>query len=146
MDIKIKNIFKEGAIPPSLVAESIAKHQVKTEIGGHSIFLGQIRADQRNGKNLTAMEFTTHTEMALEQAAIIREEVITKYALTCAHFYHSVGEVKVGELCFFVFTSAPHRKAALDACAEMVERFKKEVALWGKEIFEDNTHTWKENK
>ncbi|WP_454980379.1 molybdenum cofactor biosynthesis protein MoaE, partial [Capnocytophaga haemolytica] len=68
MDIKIKNIFKEGAIPPSLVAESIAKHQVKTEIGGHSIFLGQIRADQRNGKNLTAMEFTTHTEMALEQA------------------------------------------------------------------------------
>ena len=42
----MKNIFKQGAIPATLVAESIAKHQVKTQIGGHSIFLGQVRADQ----------------------------------------------------------------------------------------------------
>ena len=28
----MKNIFKQGAIPATLVAESIAKHQVKTQI------------------------------------------------------------------------------------------------------------------
>lgn len=84
--------------------------------------------------------------MALEKSHEIREEIITKYGLTCAHIYHSLGNINVGEICLFVFTSAPHRKEAIDACDEMVDRIKKEVPLWGKEILEDRSHTWKENK
>ena len=84
--------------------------------------------------------------MALEKAQEIREEIIAKYGLTCAHIYHSLGEIKVGEICLFVFTSAEHRKEAINACDEMVDRIKKEVPLWGKEILEDNSHTLKENK
>ena len=42
---KQKNIFVQGAIDPAFIGESIAKHQIKTDIGGHSIFLGQVRAD-----------------------------------------------------------------------------------------------------
>lgn len=143
---KPKNIFIEGAINPSFVAESIAKHTVKKNIGGHSIFLGQIREDEIEEKNVQAIEFTAYEEMALEKAAGIREEIITKYQLTCAHIYHSLGKISVGEICFFVFTSAPHRKEAILACDEMVDRIKKEIPLWGKEILEDNSHTWKENK
>ena len=48
----MKNIFKQGALSTTLVAESIAKHQVKTQIGGHSIFLGQVRADVIDGKKV----------------------------------------------------------------------------------------------
>ncbi len=144
--IKVKNIFKDGAIAPAFIAESIAKHQSKTNIGGHSIFLGQIREDNFEGKKVEAIEFTAYTEMALQTASEIREEVIKKYHLTCAHYYHSIGRVAKGEICFFVFTSAPHRKEAIEACNELVERFKKEVPLFGKEILEDNTHIWKENK
>ena len=134
----MKNIFKQGALSPTLVAESIAKHQVKTQIGGHSIFLGQVRAD--------VIEFTVYEAMANEKAAEIREEIIVKYGLSCAHIYHSLGEIKSGELCFFVFTSAPHRKAAIQACDEMVDRIKKEVPILGKELFEEGGHQWKENK
>ncbi|MGE4513741.1 MAG: molybdenum cofactor biosynthesis protein MoaE, partial [Chryseobacterium sp.] len=56
------------------------------------------------------------------------------------------GNIKVGEICLFVFTSAPHRKEAINACDEMVDRIKKEVPLWGIEILEDKSHSWKENK
>lgn len=143
---KIKNIFIEGPISPSFVAESIAKHTVKTNIGGHSIFLGQIREDVMNDKKIQSMEFTAYREMALEKAYDIREEIISKYKLTCAHIYHSLGNIKVGELCLFVFTSAEHRKEAINACDEMVDRIKKEIPLWGKEILEDQSHTWKENR
>ena len=62
--IKIKNIFKDGAIAPAFIAESIAKHQSKTNIGGHSIFLGQIREDNFEGKKVEAIEFTAYTENA----------------------------------------------------------------------------------
>lgn len=143
---KIKNIFIKGAITPSFVAESIAKHTVKKNIGGHSIFLGQIREDEIEEKKVQAIEFTAYEEMALEKTHEIREEIITKYQLTCAHIYHSLGKINTGEICFFVFTSAPHRKEAILACDEMVDRIKKEIPLWGKEILEDNSHVWKENK
>jgi len=143
---KIRNIFIEGPIDPTFVAESIAKHTIKTNIGGHSIFLGQIREDSINDKKVWSIEFTAYQEMALEKSLEIREEIITKYGLTCAHIYHSLGNINVGEICLFVFTSAPHRKEAIDACDEMVDRIKKEVPLWGKEILEDRSHTWKENK
>ena len=143
---KIRNIFIEGPIDPTFVAESIAKHTIKTNIGGHSIFLGQIREDSINDKKVLSIEFTAYQEMALEKSHEIREEIITKYGLTCAHIYHSLGNINVGEICLFVFTSAPHRKEAIDACDEMVDRIKKEVPLWGKEILEDRSHTWKENK
>jgi len=83
--------------------------------------------------------------MANEKVAEIREYIITKYQLSCAHIYHSLGEIKAGELCFFVFTSAPHRKAAIQACDEMVDRIKKEVPIFGKELFGDGTHQWKTN-
>ena len=143
---KIRNIFIEGPIDPTFVAESIAKHTIKTNIGGHSIFLGQIREDSINDKKVWSIEFTAYQEMALEKSHEIREEIITKYGLTCAHIYHSLGNINVGEICLFVFTSVPHRKEAIDACDEMVDRIKKEVPLWGKEILEDRSHTWKENK
>ena len=143
---KIRNIFIEGPIDPTFVAESIAKHTIKTNIGGHSIFLGQIREDSINDKKVWSIEFTAYQEMALEKSHEIREEIITKYGLTCAHIYHSLGNINVGEICLFVFTSAPHRKEAIDACDEMVDRIKKEVPLWGKEILEVRSHTWNENK
>ncbi len=40
-----KNIFVQGAIAASFIADSIQKHSTQTTIGGHSIFLGQVRAD-----------------------------------------------------------------------------------------------------
>jgi molybdopterin synthase catalytic subunit len=140
-----KNIFFQGAISPEKIATSIANHSSKTDIGGHSIFLGQVRADQKEGGKVRAIDYTAYEEMALEKAFEIREDIFSKYPLTCMHIYHSLGEVKVGEICLFVFTSSKHRKAAIDACEELVERIKKELPVWGKELVDNNTSVWKEN-
>ncbi|MBP8943423.1 MAG: molybdenum cofactor biosynthesis protein MoaE, partial [Saprospiraceae bacterium] len=53
--------------------------------------------------------------------------------------------VPTGEISLFVFTSSVHRKPAIDACAAMVERIKKELPVWGKELLPDQSHIWKEN-
>lgn len=143
---KPKQIFKEGPIDPGFIGESIAKHASKTSIGGHSIFLGQVRADEINGENVVAIEYTSHVEMALERMSIIREDIFAKYPLTCMHVYHSLGLVKTGEICLFVFTSSAHRKAAIDACSECVERIKAELPIWGKEIFGEEGYQWKVNQ
>ena len=145
-DSKPKNIFVQGPITSSFIAESIQKHSSKTDIGGHSIFLGQIRADKIENKEVTAIEYTTYEEMALDKMHSIREDIFAKYNLTCMHVYHSLGIVKAGEISLFVFTSSIHRKAAISACEETVERLKAELPVWGKELLSDQTYQWKENK
>ncbi len=144
-DKKIKNIFVQGKIEPAFIADSIAKHNSKTGIGGHSIFMGQVRKDEIGGKKVAAIEYTTYEPLALEKMHEIREAIFEKYPLSCMHVYHSLGTIEAGEICLFVFTSSAHRKPAIDACNEVVERLKAELPVWGKEIFEDATHQWKEN-
>ena len=141
-----QQIFLQGAIKPSLIAEQIEKHSKKTNIGAHEIFLGQVRADVINDATVIAIDYTTYEEMALEKMQEIREAIFSKYPLTCMHVFHSLGRVHAGEICLFVFTSAAHRRAAIDACAEVVERIKAELPVWGKEIFDNETHQWKVNK
>lgn len=143
---KPKNIFVQGAITAGFIAESIQKHSIRQEIGGHSIFLGQVRADEIAGKKVSAIEYTCYEEMALEKMHEIREAIFACYDLTCAHVYHSLGTVAAGEICLFVFTSSAHRKPAIEACSELVERIKAELPVWGKEIFADAGYQWKENK
>ena len=145
MERKLKNIFIEGPIGASFIADGIQKHSTKTDIGAHSIFLGQVRNDIIDGKSVAAIEYTAYEEMVLDQMHAIREAIFTKYALTCMHVYHSLGTVKAGEISLFVFTSSKHRKDAIEACEEVVERIKKELPVWGKEVFEDSAYQWKEN-
>ena len=146
MERKPKNIFTQGAITPAFIADSIAKHSSKTNIGGHSIFLGQVRADLIDDKKVAAIEYTTYEELALEKMHVIHEETFAKYELTCMHVHHSLGAVAAGEICLFVFTSSAHRKAATEACSVLVERIKAELPVWGAELFEDNTQQWKVNQ
>ena len=54
---KPKNIFVEGPIAATFIADSIEKHKSKTGIGGHSIFLGQVRADKIEGKEVSCSFF-----------------------------------------------------------------------------------------
>jgi len=142
----IKNIFVNGAITAAFIGDSIQRHSSKTGIGGHSIFLGQVRADVIDNKKVAAIVYTAYEEMANEKMQLIREAIFEKYQLTCMHVHHSLGKIAAGEICLFVFASAPHRKAAIAACEETVERVKAELPVWGKEIMEDETYQWKINQ
>jgi molybdopterin synthase catalytic subunit len=143
MEKKIKNIFCAGAIQPAFIANSISNHSSKTGIGAHSIFLGQVRSDIIEDRKVAAIEYTSYEPMALEKMHELRELIFAKYQLTCMHIHHSLGVVPAGEICLFVFTSSKHRRDAIDACNEVVELIKKELPVWGKEIFEDGDHVWK---
>lgn len=143
--IKHKNVFKEGAISAEFIGDAIAKHQSKTSIGAHNIFLGQVRADVIDGKTVKAIEYTAYEDMANQKFHEIREATFEKFELTCMHIYHSIGTVNVGEICLFVFVSSPRRKVVFEALEYVVEEIKAKVPVFGKEIFEDSSHQWKKN-
>jgi molybdopterin synthase catalytic subunit len=140
-----KTTFIQGAISSEFIGNSIAKHQSKTTIGAHNIFLGQVRADKIDGKTVVAIEYSAYEEMAEQSFHEVREAAFAKYDLTCMHIYHSLGIVKAGEICLFVFVSAPRRKVVFEAIEFLVEEIKQKVPVFGKEIFEDETYIWKKN-
>lgn len=150
---KVKDIFVEGAVPAAFIAESVAKHATRTDIGAHEIFLGQVRADQvpaaegsEGARRVVAIVYTAYREMALERMTVIREEAFARWpSMTCLHVHHSIGEVPAGQLCFMVFASAPHRLAAREAVAWVVDRIKAELPIFGKEVLQDGAHLWKNN-
>jgi len=142
----MKNCFKEGPISPDFIATSIAHHQVKTNIGAHQIFLGQVRSDIIDDKEVVAIDYSAHEDMANKTFHVIRENAFERFDLTCMHIYHSKGVVKSGEICLFVFVSSKHRKVVQQAIEYVVEEIKANVPVFGKEMFEDNSHVWKENK
>jgi molybdopterin synthase catalytic subunit len=143
---KKKTVFIQGEITSAFIANAISKHQTKTEIGAHNIFLGQIRKDEVAGKTVSAIEFSCYEEMAEKKLHDIREEAFQKFDLTCMHIYHSLGIVNLGEICFFVFVSAAHRPQVYEATEYIVNKVKEDVPIFGKELFETGAYQWKKNK
>ncbi len=142
---KIKNVFIEGPISSQFIGDSIAKHQSKKAIGAHAIFAGQVRADEIEGKTVSAIEYSAYEEMANTKFHEIREATFGAFELSCMHIYHSLGTVATGEICLFVFVSAPRRKVVFKALEFVVEEIKANVPVFGKEIFTDESHQWKVN-
>jgi molybdopterin synthase catalytic subunit len=144
---KPKKVFVQGPISPMFITSSIESHQSKTGIGAHAIFLGQIRADEKEGGIVTGIEYSAYEEMADEAFHVIREAAFEKFELTCLHIYHSLGLVPTGEISLFVFVSSPHRRAAFEASEYIVEEIKAHVPIFGKELIgEKGEYIWKENK
>ncbi|MBL7831850.1 MAG: molybdenum cofactor biosynthesis protein MoaE, partial [Saprospiraceae bacterium] len=127
------------------IAKAIEKHSTKLMIGAHDIFLGQVRSDQIDEKNVVAIEYSANPMFADKVMQNIREETFEKYRITCMHVHHSLGRVSAGEICLFVFVSAAHRHTAFEATRYLVERIKKELPVWGKELFMDESYQWKTN-
>jgi molybdopterin synthase catalytic subunit len=141
----LKRVFFEGPIDPQKIAQSIEKHSTMHDIGAHSLFLGQVRADVHGDRKVAAIEYTTYQDMADLIMHEIREETFSNFQLSCMHIYHSLGRVPAGGISLFVFTSSKHRDIAQQACHYVVEAIKSRVPVWGKEIFDDTTHIWKQN-
>ena len=140
-----KSVFIEGPISSEFIGTSIAKHQTKVTIGAHNIFLGQVRADEIDGIPVQAIEYTAYEEMANEALDAIREKAFAQFDLICMHIYHSLGVVKAGEICLFVFVSAKRRKQVYEATETIVNWIKTDVPIFGKEILENDAISWKQN-
>jgi len=141
-----KSFFIEGPITAEFVAETISKHSNKTQIGGHDIFLGQVRSDVIDGKIVKAIDYSAYVEMADKAFQKVKDKIFSKYNdLICMHISHSIGIVNSGEISLMVFVSCGHRKQAFDACHETVNLIKANVPIWGREVFEDDDYAWKVN-
>jgi molybdopterin synthase catalytic subunit len=134
-----------GPVTTEIISLLIEKTGKMLNSGGHSIFIGQVRSDEINGKKVKAIEYSAYESMVRAEADKIKAAVFSEFGdVKSVEIVHSSGIVKAGEISLFVLVSAGHRRQAIEACSKAVELIKEKLPVWKKEIFDDNTHTWKQ--
>jgi molybdopterin synthase catalytic subunit len=135
-----------GPITQKVITHLMKNMSKKTDSGGHSVFLGQVRADEINGKKIKAIEYSAYEGMVKIEANKIKETVLSEFGdVKSIDIVHSTGIVNTGEISLFVLVSAGHRHQAIQACNKTVELIKEKLPIWKKEIFDDDSHRWKQN-
>ncbi len=97
--------------------------------GGLATFTGLVRAD--DGVDTLDLEhYPGATEAALHAVAA---DAVARWSLLAATIVHRVGPMAPGERIVFVAAAAPHRSAALEACAYLIDRLKTDAPFWKRE-------------
>lgn len=136
-----------GPVDKQVITRFIKKMSDRTDTGGHSIFLGQVRADEVDRKKVLAIEYSAYEELVKIEADKIKESILREFSdAKTIDIVHSTGIVKAGEISLLVLVTAGHRDHAIKACSKAVELIKEKFPVWKKEIFDDNSHEWKQNR
>ncbi|MCX6333953.1 MAG: molybdenum cofactor biosynthesis protein MoaE [Bacteroidia bacterium] len=139
-----KTTLIKGPVTHELISSRMRLLGENREIGGHSIFLGQVRADIKGIRKVKAIEYSAYEEMVNREAESIKQKILSEYNdVRSIDIFHSTGVVMAGEISLMVLVSAGHRQHAMAACDKTVEMIKEKLPVWKKEIFEDNSHEWK---
>jgi len=116
---------------------------LKKNTGSVLSFLGVARLESADGerliKSLVIESYEKHANSVLNK---ICEEIKKKYSLTEILIVHALGSFSAGEPVVMVIVASPRRNKGFMALREAVERYKKEPALFKKEIYRDGTSSW----
>lgn len=137
----------DGPVSSSIISRAVAKGMENTDSGAHSLFLGQVRRDLIEGKYVKAIEYSAFEEMVITEADKINKTIISEFDdVKTIEIIHSRGLVNSGEISLLVMVSCGHRQQSTRACAKIVELIKEKLPIWKKEVFEDNSAKWKQDK
>ena len=118
-------------IDPSAVVAEAADDRA----GAIATFLGTTRVESR-GRTVHYLDYEAYGGMAEKVMGELADELKAKHELCAVAITHRVGRVEIGEISVAIAVSAPHRAAALAACAEAIDTLKQTVPLWKKEVYE----------
>ena len=106
-------------------------------------FLGVARLESADGskkiESLVIESYEKHANSVLQKICV---EVQKKYSLIDILIVHGLGQFKAGEPVVLVLVASSRRKQGFDALRDAVERYKKEPALFKKEVYSDGSTSW----
>ncbi|WP_203330410.1 molybdenum cofactor biosynthesis protein MoaE [Rhodovastum atsumiense] len=124
-------------------AEIAALTAGRADIGGIGCFVGTVR-DSAGGHPITAMTLEHYPGMTERALAAIAAEAEARWSLLGCTLIHRVGTLTPGANIVLVLAAAPHRQAALDATAFLIDWLKTRAPFWKKERFADGGEHWVE--
>lgn len=119
-----------------ILVDTLVRHVRLAHDGAIVTFDGCVR-NHSHGRTTLYLEYEAYESMALEKMKEIAASLHTLFAIDSVAMVHRLGRLEIGETSVFIAISAPHRKAAFEACRHAIDTLKKTVPIWKKEFFED---------
>lgn len=122
-------------------AEIAALTANRTDIGGVGCFVGTVR-DTAHGRRIAAMTLEHYPGMTERALSRIAAEAESRWPLQGCTLIHRTGRLLPGDPIVLVLAASPHRQAALDATAFLIDWLKTAAPFWKQEHFADGTEAW----
>ena len=107
--------------------------------GAALVFEGFVR-ELEAGARITALNYEAYEPMATFELIRLAEELAQRHGLLAITIEHSRGAVLVGQCSFRLRVWSAHRKEALAAMGEFIDRMKRNVPIWKKAVFTVSPH------
>ena len=111
--------------------------------GAIGTFVGIVRAETRaDGAGLEALDYSAYEPMAGVHLKELCESMLREFPVFAVRAVHRLGVLKIGEASVALAVAAGHRAAAFDACRELMERIKRDVPIFKREVWQGGERTW----
>lgn len=119
-----------------LSADAVAARVINPYTGAAVTFVGTVR-EFTHGRRTVHLEYEAYPEMAAGQMAQIAREIEEHWPGARTAISHRIGKLEIGEASVVIAVATPHRADAFEACRYAIERLKKIVPIWKKEVWAD---------
>ena len=123
---------------------SVARRVVPRRCGATVTLDGYAREWTR-GRRTLHLVYEAYAPMALAEMRRLGREAHRRFDISHIGIVHRTGRTDIGETSVVISVSAPHRRAAFEACEWAIRELKRTVPIWKKEFFEDGS-VWVEGE
>ena len=109
--------------------------------GGTVLFAGTVR-DHSDAGSVTGLRYEAWQERAEAAMQAIGDEMFDRWPVERAALLHRTGDLDVGEVSVIVCCAAAHRAEAFEAARFGIERIKRDVPIWKKELLVTGDDRW----
>lgn len=112
---------------------------------GATVTLDGYAREWTNGRRTLYLVYEAYESMALSELKRLGREAKERFSISHIGIVHRTGKLEIGETSVVISVSAPHRRAAFEACEWAIRELKRTVPIWKKEVFEDG-EVWVEGE
>ena len=126
--------ISDGALSSQRLPHVLNPAPTTEQVGATLVFEGIVRANEQ-GRAIRALSYEAYEPMATNSLTQLANDILSKHALIAITVEHSRGEVLAGERSFRLTVDSAHRKEALAAMDEFIDRMKRDVPIWKSPIY-----------
>lgn len=120
---------------------SVARRVVLPECGA-TVTLDGFAREWTAGRRTKYLVYEAYDGMAVSEMERLGAEAHDRFEIAHIGIVHRTGRLEIGETSVVISVSAPHRKAAFEACEWAIRELKRTVPIWKKEVYEDGEEEW----
>lgn len=133
-----KYLHKKGEYNLTDLLQDLKKSPEMRKAGAIALFIGVVRGFSSDGSKVKGLVMEAYEEAANRILGEIRRDLMSREGIVDVQIHHLLGEFNVGEDLVYVAVAGGHRDQVFPVLREAVERYKREVTIFKKEIIIDS--------